>query len=287
MNVTYVETMSITGTTCSSTENILVTVDPSAPAPQITTFPPHDLCSKTYDMNFGAATVPPANVTYSWTSTGGSVVWATGNTQQYALVNFAVPGTNIVYLNSSITGYNCPTKDSFIVNVSTNESDLPEVIYFNNDFVCLRNDQDTYQWGVDDVATLDSTIYTGQTNQHYYNSSPDFTHNYYWVITTHNGCMQKSYYNDPLGVKNVNTEVAVLNVYPNPADQFINIEINATSNTGNYTVDVRNMVGQKVADARLVDHKANVNVSELPSGIYFVDCFREGVKVATAKFVKN
>ena len=287
VNVTYVETMSITGTTCSSTENILVTVDPSAPAPQITTFPPHDLCSKTYDMNFGAATVPPANVTYSWTSTGGSVVWATGNTQQYALVNFAVPGTNIVYLNSSITGYNCPTKDSFIVNVSANESDLPEVIYFNNDFVCLRNDQDTYQWGVDDVATLDSTIYTGQTNQHYYNSSPDFTHNYYWVITTHNGCMQKSYYNDPLGVKNVNTEVAVLNVYPNPADQFINIEINATSNTGNYTVDVRNMVGQKVADARLVDHKANVNVSELPSGIYFVDCFREGVKVATAKFVKN
>ena len=288
LSATYYDTLKIAGTGCSSIDSIKLRLSPAAPAPQITTFPPHDLCSRTYDMNFGAATIPPAGVTYSWSSTGGSVVFATGSTQQYALVNFAVPGTNIVYLNSSLAGFDCPTKDSFIVNVSTSVSDSPEVIYFNNDFVCLRNDEDTYQWGYDDVSTVDSTILTGETNQHYSNANPDLTHKYYWVITTRQGCMQKSYFNDPLAVQNVNNvSVGELNVYPNPTSQNINVEIKSSTFGGNYSVDIRNMLGQKVSEDQLLDHKASINVADLANGIYFVDCYRDGVKVATTRFVKN
>jgi|GEM_PF-1127572 len=285
---TYTEVLTVAGTSCADTTAIHVLVDPTAPAPQITTYPAtHDFCTNTYDMNFGAATVPPAGVTYSWTATTGIQVWATGNTQQYSLVSFTGEETGgWVYLNSSIGGFACPTRDSFAANVSSSISDLPEVIYFNNDFVCLRSDEDTYQWGYDDVSTLDSTIISGQTNQHYFLATPDLTHNLYWCITTHNGCMQKSYYNAPVGVQNVTASIGELKVYPNPASALVNIEI--TENTGgDYTVDLVNVTGQQVAHTTLVNNKGQLNVNDLASGIYLVDCYRNGVKVATAKFVKN
>ena len=283
-NVIYKYNLSWTG--CPAhTEDVTVQVQPTPAVPQITTHSPADVCSKTYDQNFGAATLPPTGVTYTWTATGAQV-WATGNTRQYSLVNFTTPGEAIVYLSATISGYQCATKDSFKVNVGTGVSDLPEVIYFNGDFVCLSNDQETYQWGWDDRATLDSTMFENETNQNYHEANPDFTNKYYWVITTHNGCMQKSYFNAPTGVKNVTASMGEVKLFPNPADRLINVEINNTAG-GKYNVEVVNLLGQKLDMKDLVNNKTTFDVSDLAGGVYFVNCYRDGVKFASTKFVKN
>ncbi len=266
-------------------ETVTVSVNPTPAVPTITTHSPSEVCSMTMDQNFGSATPPPAGVTYTWFATGAQV-WATGSTRQYSLVNFTAPGSAVVYLLASIPGLNCPSKDSFPVNVTTAISDKPEVIYFNGDFVCLSYDQDTYQWGYDNRSTLDSELFAGETNQNYREETPDFTGKYYFVITTHNGCMQKTYYNAPTGVTNVTGSMGVMKVFPNPADQFVNVEINNTPG-GKYKVEVVNLLGQTLNAQDLVNNKTTIGVSDLASGVYFINCYRDGVKFASAKFVKN
>ncbi len=284
VNVTYIYTLGFMG--CPThTESINVLVNPSAVSPSITTHSENALCEGTMYQNFGTNIAAPAGNTYTW-SAKNAQVWATGSTREYCLVNFTEAGDAMVYLNASVAGFNCPTSDSFAVAVSTAQSHKPEVTYFNGDFVCLSNTEDTYQWGYDDRSTLDSALFTGETNQNFYVPVPDFTTKYYFVLTTHNGCSQKSYFIVPTGVQNVTANMGDMKVYPNPADNFVNVEINNTSG-GKYTVEVVDLLGHKLNTSELINNKTTVNVNDLAAGMYMINCYREGVKFASAKFVKN
>lgn len=282
--VNYIYTLGFMG--CPThTETVSVQVNPSAVAPGITTHSENALCEGTMYQNFGTNVTAPAGNTYTW-SARNAQVWATGSTRQYCLVNFTQAGDAMVYLNASVSGFNCPTSDSFAVAVSTAQSDKPEVTYFNGDFVCLSNTEDSYQWGYDDRSTLDSALFVGETNQNFYVPVPDFTTKYYFVMTTHNGCTQKSYFIVPTGVQNVTANMGDMKVYPNPANNFVNVEINNTSG-GKYTVEVVDLLGHKLNTSELINNKTTVDVNDLAAGMYMINCYREGVKFASAKFVKN
>ena len=281
---TYIYTLGY-GTCPTHTENVVVSVDPRPGYPQITTHSPNLACSGTLWQNFGSAAAPPAGVNYSWTASNAEV-WATGNTRQYCLVNFDKAGDAFVYLLATLPGFNCPSKDSFEVTVSTAVSDRPEVIYFNGDFICLSSDESSYQWGYDDKNTLDSSLFDLETNQNFTVASPDFTHKYYWVMTTHHGCYQKSYYIVPTGVSNVTAAMGDMKLYPNPSSQFVNVEVSNTSG-GKYKIEVVNLIGQVVQIEDMQNQKSVLDVSNYTQGVYFVNCYRDGVKFASAKFVKN
>ena len=105
-------------------------------------------------------------------------------------------------------------------------------------------------------------------------------------MTNHNGCLQKTYYNVPTGITNLNTDFAGIKVYPNPAKDVINIELNAVI-SGNMEVEIMNLLGQRLDRTSVNDNRTTVNISSLPSGCYLVNCYNEGIKVATAKFIKN
>ena len=85
--------------------------------------------------------------------------------------------------------------------------------------------------------------------------------------------MQKSYYNRPTGITNVNMNDGGMKVYPNPAADGVNVEVNA-SLSGNLHVEIINMVGQKMAGAEVMNHKASFNVRSLPAGVYLADLYR-------------
>ena len=101
-----------------------------------------------------------------------------------------------------------------------------------------------------------------------------------------NGCMQKTYYNTPLTVQNVNDETAGIKAYPNPASSQINVEITSSAR-GNIQLDVINMLGQKMSTVAATDNKAVIDVTQLSAGTYVIACYRDGVKVATTRFTKN
>lgn len=284
--VTYIYTLTITDGNCKNTQNLRVTVNPAPAAAAIGLMPPATLCSNTMYQNFGAVDAPSGGVHYSWTATNAQV-WATGATGQYALVNFNTPGPAVVTLNTAAPGTDCASPATYSVTVTASVSDNPQVIYYRGQLICLTNNEDSYQWGYDDAITLAPTSISGEVSATYFVNGLDLEHRYYWVMTKSGDCEQKTYYNVPMGVTNVNAgKELLLNVYPNPASSLVNVELNEMVG-GNVEVEILNMVGQKISSTMMQGRKTQIDVSALPAGGYFVDCLRDGVKIGAAKFIKN
>ena len=279
----YVVTLTAYG--CSHSEDVFIEVKTSPAPPVITTVSAGAVCDETMYQNFGAAT-PPVNETYAWSATGADVV-SQGTNGQYCIVNFTTPGSAVITLTATIDSSGCVSAASYTVAVSNSSAAQPYVIYAGGQFICLENDVTSYQWGYDSKATLDSTILVGEINQGYINGSPDTLNNYYWVITTHGDCSNKAYYNGP-----VSTAVSVINgstemkVYPNPTSDYVNVEVSGVMG-GKMSVTVMNMLGQEITRVGAANNKAVIDASKLAPGIYVVECYRDGLKTGTAKFIKN
>jgi hypothetical protein len=86
-----------------------------------------------------------------------------------------------------------------------------------------------------------------------------------------------------VGVKE--TEVKQVNVFPNPADNFVWID--AAEIEGNYTLEVFNQVGQKVLENKgeTNGNLIQTDVTSLPSGIYNLQ-LTAGGNIAKGKIVK-
>jgi len=284
--VTYIYRLSINGCTNLGTQNLRVTVNPAPQIPQIVIYPDNFTpCNQTMFQNFGAGPLQASNVNYHWSATNATI-FSEGQNNQNVLVNFDHPGEAVISVNSNVNGYGCVISNSLTYNVGSEASANPQVIYYNGQFICLTSVNSSYQWGYDDATTLDSTMLVGEIDQSYTNASPDFTDNHYWCMTTQNGCLQKSYYNAPSGVTQIQAGTTDMKVFPNPTSQILNVEINS-SVVGQLNVEILDMLGQKVAAQPLSYHKASIDVASLPAGAYLVDCYREGVKIATTRFIKN
>ncbi len=283
-SVLYVVTL--TAYTCSHSEDVLIKVKTKPAGPVITTASPATLCDNTMFQNFGVASVP-ANETLTWSATGADVVMQ-GNNGQYCIVDFTTPGTAVITVTATIDSSGCIADTSYTVTVDNSTAPQPYVIYASGQFICLENDVTSYQWGYDSKATLDSTILIGQINQSYVNGNPDTLHNYYWVITKRGDCSNKAYYNGPVttAVTDINSGATEVKVYPNPTSDYVNVEIAGVMG-GKVTVAVLNMLGQEISTVNATNNKAVIDASKLAAGIYVVDCYRDGLKIGTAKFIKN
>jgi hypothetical protein len=283
INVAYVYTLTANG--CVNTQNVILTVKPTPVIPIIAIKPPADLCSNTMYQNFGAATPPPAGTTYTWTATNATI-WTQSSDKQNILVNFPIAGTSTITLTTTISSSGCLGKSSYTVTTGTNVSDVPDVIYYNKRFICLKNDRDSYQWGYDDHNTLDSAIIINETGQDYLNDNPDLANKYYWVMTTKGGCMQKSYYNKPTGVANTIAADRLLKVYPNPASDYLTVE---TDNVSGKTLqlNVFDIAGRMLKNVQTTTAKTQISIADMPSGVYMLNVFENGVKVGVSRFVKN
>ncbi len=283
--VEYFYRLSVNGCINLYPQSVKVKVNPTPTVPAITTYPPNNLCSGTMYQNFGSNT-PLSPLQYHWTATNATV-YGEGTNNQYALVNFNIPNTTaVVTLTSNVSGFSCSINNSYIVKVGSGVSENPQVIYYNGQFICLKNDNGSYQWGYDDSKTLDSTIIPVEIDQNYNNSNPDFNNRNYWVITKKDECMQKSYYNRPSGIGNVNDDQPEVKVYPNPTNQILNVEITSVMG-GKMQAEILNMLGQKMDMQPVINNKATFDVAGLPSGVYLVDCYNNGVRIGTSRFIKN
>ncbi len=239
----------------------------------ITTFPDTPMCSQTFNQNFGALLPEPAGISYSWSVTAGDSVVGIGAYGQYAIISFNNPGRAVVTLSAEILSSGCVIADSFVTTIGSAVSSDPGVQYYLSEFACTDNTQDSYQWGYDDVITLDSTILVGEVNQTYYNAHPDTLGKNYWVMTTKNGCSQKAYYTfniTPTAVSNVTTANTEILLFPNPADSKVNIVVKGLNSTDVINVKLMDMFGREIQTTSLVNGKGVLQVSELPSGVYSV-----------------
>jgi Secretion system C-terminal sorting domain/PKD-like domain/Bacterial Ig domain len=285
VNVVYAFALSANG--CTSLRNLSVNVVPQPPVTSITTNTPPAVCAGTEYRNFGAGIAPPAGVSYRWSVINGDIV-GLGNTGQYCLVSFPAAGDALVALAINTGSAHCVINDTFFLNVGATAASTPgSVLYYNYQLIYMDNTQDSYQWGYDNAASLDSNIIWGASFQSFPVTSPDFVNNYYWVLTTKNGCTQKTYYNKPLAISNIsNGNAAGLTIYPNPASNVVNVNLNGIQN-GNIKVTLTNLLGQSINTTSSNGNSVQFDIATLPAGCYFITCLQNDVKIATAKFIKN
>lgn len=82
-----------------------------------------------------------------------------------------------------------------------------------------------------------------------------------------------------------------INVYPNPADKMVTIEVAATNSLNNYTVEVIDITGRIVATEVIENNGSsvmirNLNVTALPAGMYIVAVSNDGNR-EISRFVKK
>ena len=73
-----------------------------------------------------------------------------------------------------------------------------------------------------------------------------------------------------------------IRIYPNPANDFINIEINDNHN-GNFNISIYNSLGIKVMET---SNENTINIEDLPSGMYFINVTTENLN-KTKKIIIN
>ena len=274
----------------SATANTMVTVNATFGFARIVTAPDTPLCSNTLFQNFGALLPEPTGIAYHWSVIpSGDSVMATGINGQYSIINFHTPGTATVILSAEVLSSGCIVSDSLPFNIGSSVTPRLNVQYYLSEFVCADNTQDSYQWGYDDILTMDSTILIGENNQSYYNAHPDTLRKNYWVMTTKNGCLQKTYYtfNLTTGVSNLPENNLEVNVFPNPADSRVNIVVKGLKGADKIEVKLMDMFGKEIQTSELLNGKGALQVSELPSGVYSVLILNDGIKIGSKVFVKN
>ncbi len=264
-----------------------VTVNEAFAFGRLITLPDTPMCSNTLFQNFGALGTPPPGIYYHWSATNAQI-FDTSSNGQYALVSFHNPGLAVVRLLALILSSGCAISDSFVTTIGSGVSINPHVQYYLSEFICTDNTADSYQWGYDNIATLDSTIIRGQITQDYYNPSPDTLGRNYWVITTKNGCSQKTYYTYNT-ITSVGTVAASYDVrlFPNPAESRVNIEVSGVNWSDEVVVKMTDMLGKDIQSAPIMQGKGSFDVSGLPAGVYTVVITRNGMRIGSKMFVKN
>jgi len=283
--VTYEYQMTAYGCTNPTSAVLHVTVNSGPAGAQIMGNYTSSVCSGTNNQTYGAVNAPGSGVNYTWDATNATI-WSTTNNGQYILVDFPNSGDATLTLNATYASTGCSESASINVTVGSSANLNPEVIYYQGMFVCLNNEEVSYQWGYDDATTFQSTAVPGAVNQSYTDPSADFTNYNYWVITTYNGCTQKTYYNPPKSTVPLRTSNPSLSVYPNPVLNALNL-VFSNSGSANMEYEIVNMLGQKILTGTAPEAAATIDASSLTPGCYLINCYHEGVKIATTRFVKN
>jgi len=271
----------------SDVATFAMTINPLPANAHITTHPDTILCSNTLFQNFGADAPPPAGIHYIWTAVN-AVIYATGKDKQYCLASFTTAGTSVIKLSTDQDATDCSSADSIIFRISENISLNPSVVYYTPEFVCTDHTADKYQWGYDDINTLDSTLLPGMTNQNYYNIDPQIGTRSYWVLTYHSGCQQKSYYKLP---ENINTTTKKSNIelllYPNPAGDEINALVKGIDGQEQIFARLIDVNGKSIKSIYLSGGKGSINLSGCIPGMYMMQFINNGEQIGSKIFVKQ
>jgi hypothetical protein len=171
----------------------------------------------------------------------------------------------------------CSTTANKIINIKGTISPTPAQLVLKADkieteiLICPNCNFEKYQWGYEnkitrtEVLTCKDIIWCKFPNI-------DTLNNFYWVkIGPDLNCQTKSYFNAPvmLSSSRIGESGEVL-VYPNPAEDMVNIK----SNNPIESVQILNGVGAMVAalkaDEMRKQKEISINTGHLKAGIYFV-----------------
>ncbi len=167
-------------------------------------------------------------------------------------------------------GYNGTNSQCFLLAIDEMDASI-ETAYGNNGFMFESSDYSYVQQahyihnGTGDMSQH-SVVFNGVKHPDGFNSAVPAFGRLVW--------------NTAAGIDNIQTQNG-LNLYPNPANNVLNIELKDISTPLN--VQIVNLLGETVISTALNHQISTLNVSNMPSGVYFV----QTENGASTKFIKQ
>jgi hypothetical protein len=211
---------------------------------------------------------------YTWSVTGGNIMYGQNTNSIFVHWLSGSAGTVNLHETSNTTG--CENSASLNVNMNNNLApDTVEIKLKSNDIlICTDSTFITYKWGYESKVT-GTPIFTCNNTQYCHFTSFDPSNFYYWVIVGNgNGCETKSYYVTPnfTGVK-ITEPNNKIKIYPNPAVELIQIDLELNSANNDLKIEIFNMLGEMELTQKISDSKgtSSINISQFPIGVYQIN----------------
>jgi len=157
---------------------------------------------------------------------------------------------------------------SFLEQVSPDTTEVFEL--FENMLACADSTQLIYQWGFEDKETLTENL-SCFGSQFCLFSELDTEEYYYWVLHgDDSNCLTKSYFIPP--ITNIETikNGSRVNVFPNPATDFVTITISDSFLVYSSELVVFDTMGNTLLIKVLDQKTTEIDVSYFAEGIYFL-----------------
>jgi hypothetical protein len=113
---------------------------------------------------------------------------------------------------------------------------------------------------------------------------------YYSDQTRQNITFNKTFYSVLTGTESVSQGLQSLLLFPNPANEWVNLELNLNSTVSNLTIEIMDITGRVIKTEKHQASKgvfsAQIETNSLQSGVYFLSVSGNGNRVSK-KFIVN
>lgn len=253
------------GTVQTDTVSVVVHPNPSQPTLTGEMSP----CVGSLDVSYAISNGWWQGLVYNWNIEGGTIT--SGETGPELLVDWDEEwGTWVLGIELTFPATGCSTSAQWDVTPSELAAPPPsEVVKKNGLDVLVSGDSTwcaTYQWGRQNIETLEEEFFADQTAQYALFEPLDTLNYYYFVEVSYDcegfgDCPTRNYYQYDPFVGLEEREHSVL-VYPNPAAHLLFID----GVQGNIRVDVFDSSGRFVMSRQLQGNQ--LEIAHLPEGSY-------------------
>ncbi len=173
--------------------------------------------------------------------------------------------TRVIYLGNTGT----PVIYNWVYKVLTADLNAGDTIHHVFNVAAVTNTGNTFHGQLDIISRLQN--------------QPDMnleftTNNVITTQTTYTGTLGWS-----AGVHDMSTNGSI-NVYPNPATDFINVNFNVLSKTSDFSLTMLDMTGKVVSTSNNTTGEFQINTSEFNKGLYIIKV-QNGDQVTTTKVI--
>ena len=158
----------------------------------------------------------------------------------------------------------------------------------NNDYFTIERSVDAYKWNEVGVIAGEGNTNT-QVTYNWTDDNPFNGVSYYRLAQTDYDGTTKRF--DPIAVS-CESSVTAYSVYPNPANEVLNIDIELTSYQGNdVEIEIMDINGRKIQSQKVqLDRGYNhleVDISKIPCGVYMINFAGTKDYIKGSRIIKN
>jgi hypothetical protein len=243
-------------------------------------------CTNVATHTIDVASNPTVTVNSGTICSGSSFTIAPGGADTYTVEggNLIVsPTSNITYTVIGTSTAGCLSENTATANINVNPNPTVNAVSSETNVLCIGQSATlTASGAVNYVWNTSATTAVIAV-------SPSTTTSYTVTGTDANGCSNEAAITQSVsactGILDSSADGNFAAVYPNPANDKIMVELN--QKTSSTRVVIVNSIGQTVYSNTAPELSFEVNVKELPYGVYFIKVL-EGISVKeTKKLIKN